>query len=580
MLKFLLYLLESGLCLSILFLVYLVLFRKETYFQFNRVYLISIIFISALIPFMHFSFNIDDTNKYETYFAKLGEIKSSYEQVLVSTNLVEPNNITNESENIQVKSVPNESDLNEISENSLSNKSNSTNSKWSFNYIVFIIYLLGALYLISRFIVLLHWIIKTLQASIREKHYHYSIIKVEQDIAPFSFLKYIFINDNSVNSDQAKQIIEHEKIHIRQGHTIDLFLIHIFCILHWYNPLVWIMLKAIKTNHEFITDSKVLSKGYDMLDYQELLLKQFISFPTIKIANNLNLTSIKNRIKMMNKFKSGKLAQLKPIFIIPIALFVFVLFSNLTINSSNNYALFNNDIVQLKGMWKNNATNTYGKYILFEDSKFSILEEFNSLKEFPYQISDNKIIINMPNNKDKVVVKYEFIDESLKIWWGNNKVSEYTKSEYDNTLDDYVSEFGLSLNLPKIDNYKIIQRTELCINVIVTENNYIVNGKRTSIENLKETLLEEKANNNAIYKSYVTVNIYNDENISMNMVTDLKQTLREADMLKIFYMGIAKDNKVSKLESRYVGIPRKLPPLFGTNEAEIIQIVPDTTTIN
>jgi BlaR1 peptidase M56 len=577
MLKFLLYLLESGICLTILFLVYMVLFRKETYFQFNRIYLISIIFFSALLPFMHFNFNIDDANKYESYFTKLGQIKTTYEHVFDSTKPQEYNLADQEDDNLNLETISNDSNKSKVNNTSL--KPNLTVKKWSFTHIIFLIYSLVAFFLITRFIVLLNWIIKTVRESVHENHFNYSIVKVNQDVAPFSFFNFIFINENSVDSNQTKQIVAHEKVHIKQGHTIDLIFIHALCILHWYNPLVWIMLKAIKTNHEFIADNKVLSKGYNMLDYQELLLNQFISFPTIKIANNLNLTSIKERIKMMNNFKSGKIAKLKPFLTIPVALFVFVLFSNLTINNSSNYALFNNDIIQLKGMWENNANHTYGKYILFEDSKFSILEENNDLKEFSYQISDNNIVLSMPN-KNKVIIKYEITDELLKIWWGDKEISEYSKSEYDNTLDDYLSDFGLNLKLPEINNYRILKRSELCINVIIADNNYIVNGKLTAKENLKETLLQERTNINALYKSYVTVNIFNDVNVSMHMVTDLKQTLREANLLKICYMGIAKDKKVSKLESRFVGITRKLPPVLGTKESEVLIIVPDSTTLN
>jgi len=527
---------------------------------------------------MHINFSINDTNKYESYFAKLGQIKSSYEQVFDSTKSQEYNFADKRNEDL-IEPVTNKIDSNKSTVNSVSYKPNLSNSKWSLARIILLVYSLVALFLISRFIVLLNWILRTLRVSTRENHFNYSIVKVNQDIAPFSFFNFIFINDSSVNSNQIKQIIEHEKIHIKQGHTIDLIFIHALCILHWYNPLVWIMLKTIKTNHEFIADNKVLSKGYDMLDYQELLLNQFISFPSIRIANNLNLTSIKKRIKMMNNFKSRKLAKLKTILVIPVALFVFVLFSNLTINNSSNYALFNNDLLQLKGMWKNDANNTYGKYILFEDSKFSILEENNDLKEYSYQISDNKIVLNMPN-KDKVIIKYEIIDKQLKLWWGDKEISEYVKSDYNNTLDDYLSDFGLNLNLPEINNYKILKRSNLCINVIIADNNYIINGKLTTKENLKETLLQERTNINALYKSYVTANIYNDVNVSMHMVTDLKQTLREINLLKIFYMGVAKDKKVSKLESRFVGIPRKLPPVLGTKHSEVLHIVPDSKSLN
>lgn len=577
MVKFLMYIIESGLCLTILFLVYLVLLKKETYFQFNRIYLISIIFFSALLPFMHFNFNINDHIKYESYFNKINKIKTSYEHVIGLADVEELNISNNITDQYNVEQ--NKSESNIFSIQTLTKNKKPKSSKWSITNIIIIIYSIGASLLLFRFILFLIRINKTLRFGNHEKKENYTLVKVQQSIAPFSFFKFIFINKDDLDSNNINQIIAHEKIHVKQGHTIDLILIQLLCILHWYNPLVWFLLKAIKTNHEFIADSEVLSNGYNTLEYQELLLNQFISFPTIKIVNNLNLTSIKDRIKMMNKFKSNKLAKLKPILIIPFALFVFLLFSNLTINTTNNYAIFNNDNAQLMGMWKNESSNTYGKYILFENTKISLLENQHILREFPYQITDNKIILNLPN-KEKTELNFTFIDKQLKIWWGNDEFSVFNKSKYDNTLDEYLSEFDLKLNLPIISEYKILKRPELCINVIISDSKYLVNGKETEINNLHKTLMQEKSNMNALYETMITVNIFSDIKVPMNMVTDLKQTLRETNLLKICYIGIANDNKASKLEARFVGVPRKLPPLVGTNEVEVIKIVPDSTSIN
>ena len=85
---------------------------------------------------------------------------------------------------------------------------------------------------------------------------------------------------------------------------------------------------------------------------------------------------------------------------------------------------------------------------------------------------------------------------------------------------------------------------------------------------------------NKLYESMITININNDINTPMKMVTDLKQIIREKNLLKICYMGIAQDNHVSKLETQYVGVHRKLPPLIGTKTADVIEIVPDTIGIN
>ena len=574
MVKFLIYLIESGLCISVLFLVYLFLLKKETYFRFNRIYLISIVVISSVLPLLHFNINLDNDSNYQSYFNKIDRIKTSYTQVFEVEDIQETGVVnlvaeksTNNPEQFKAGSTP------------IKHTSKANNYKWSYFHLILLIYIIGISFLIIRSGVLFRWVYKTFLVSKKERFSNYTIVDVPKDIAPFSFFKFIFLSKENIDPNQLQQIIEHEKIHISQNHSVDLLLVQLLCIMHWYNPIVWIMLKAVKTNHEFIADSEVISEGYNVLDYQELLLNQFISFPTIKVVNNLNLTSIKDRIKMMNKFKSGYFAKIKAILIIPVALFVFLIFSNLTIQKSNSISLVSDDLPKSRGMWTNESDNTFGKYILFENLKFSILENYHILREYPYEISDNKIILDLPKN-EKAILKYELNKDKLKVWWGNSESSVFKKSNYDNTLDDFIAQYGVKLNLPTISDYKILQRPELCIDIIIANNKYIINGTITDIDNLKSVLIHEKENMNTLYKQMITVNIYNDTNTPMNMVADLKQTLRETNLLKICYMGVAEDNKVSKLETRFVGIPRKLPPLMGTNEAEVLEMVPDSVNVN
>ena len=54
--NFLIYLAESGISLSLFFAVYWFLLRKDTFFSFNRFFLLLSIPISLLIPFLDFSF--------------------------------------------------------------------------------------------------------------------------------------------------------------------------------------------------------------------------------------------------------------------------------------------------------------------------------------------------------------------------------------------------------------------------------------------------------------------------------------------------------------------------------------------
>ena len=84
MITFLLYLFETGLCLSILFLVYALFFSKETYFNFNRIYLISIIACSLVLPFIHISIHVS-SNKLEEPISEIGKFRAYYSELIAST---------------------------------------------------------------------------------------------------------------------------------------------------------------------------------------------------------------------------------------------------------------------------------------------------------------------------------------------------------------------------------------------------------------------------------------------------------------------------------------------------------------
>ncbi|PLX18148.1 MAG: hypothetical protein C0597_06495 [Marinilabiliales bacterium] len=574
MVKFLLYLFESGLCLTILFLVYILFFRKETYFKFNRFYLLSIMFLSLVLPFMHINISVKNTQRYEYAINEIGKFKTYYEQLIAMTD---PDYLSSlgRTEN---------SDFDEFNQNQIASAESTMETSFLNNYtehesmgvykntlhfsmsqFIFVIYLLGILLFLSRIFVLFHWIFKTVSNSIVEKSGGIKVVRLSKNLPPFSFLSYVFLSETVYSGSKSEQILEHEKTHIKQLHTIDLLIAHAMTILLWFNPFVWFLQKAIKSNHEYLADSKVVSKGYSLFDYQELLLNQFISIPSVHLVNNFNLISIKNRINMMNKTKSGFMAKFKALLIIPAALFAFVIFANLTLKSPGkaltNLSFFEiqDNLNQLKGMWINTSNSSYGIKVLFENSKFSVLDDFIMLNEYPYQLGKDHIILRSPNN-EKIELKYEIAGSELRIWW-NDEYSSYKKSNYNNSLEEYLSDIDPNIELPVIENYKLLQRLDLCIDVVMTSNKIFVNKKQISFEELEHALLKEKSKINHLNHNLITISLYADKNLSMKYMNDLQQTLRKIGLFKIAHMGKAADTKVSKLQMRYVGMPKRLPPL-------------------
>ena len=144
------------------------------------------------------------------------------------------------------------------------------------------------------------------------------VFRLDQSILPFSFGNAIYINPQLHTEKEYAAIILHEYVHIRQRHTVDIVLAELFCIVNWFNPFVWLIRHSIRQNLEFVADRKVLEKGLDKKGYQYHLL-QVIGVPGYRLANNFNFSSLKKRIIMMNKIKSGKTHLLKFLFLAPLA---------------------------------------------------------------------------------------------------------------------------------------------------------------------------------------------------------------------------------------------------------------------
>ncbi len=153
------------------------------------------------------------------------------------------------------------------------------------------------------------------------------IYQVQKAIIPFSMGNSIFINIGLNNSDELKEIIRHEFIHVKQRHSMDILFSEILCILNWYNPFAWFIRHAIRQNLEFIADNNVVKNGFDKKQYQYLLLKVIGATP-FNIATPFNFSSLKKRIIMLNKIKTTRIHLFKFLFVLPLVVVLLLAFRN------------------------------------------------------------------------------------------------------------------------------------------------------------------------------------------------------------------------------------------------------------
>lgn len=161
---------------------------------------------------------------------------------------------------------------------------------------------LMALLTVIRLISLLHRYI----SSPKKTYGHITIRTLDDRTSPFSFFRSIFLNPALHSDTELAVILQHEQVHSRQVHSIDILLGEIIRIFCWFNPFAWMIADAIRKNLEFVADRQVLAKGTDPRHYQYSLLATFTGHSVPGLPNHFNFSHLKTRIHMMNKQKSSK----------------------------------------------------------------------------------------------------------------------------------------------------------------------------------------------------------------------------------------------------------------------------------
>lgn len=169
-----------------------------------------------------------------------------------------------------------------------------------------------------RFIVQLTSILALRARNVSERVGIYRIIRLgEQKSSSFSFFHWIFIYAKE-QGNRHEEILVHEMAHARQFHSVDIILAEIFSILCWWNPFAWLLRREVKINLEYLADKCVLDNGYNVREYQYLLLQTTNMNTGISIINNFNVSQLKKRITMINKKQTSILFSAKYLLILPI----------------------------------------------------------------------------------------------------------------------------------------------------------------------------------------------------------------------------------------------------------------------
>ncbi|MDU0370636.1 M56 family metallopeptidase [Hymenobacter endophyticus] len=130
---------------------------------------------------------------------------------------------------------------------------------------------------------------------------------VAGEVSPFSFGRAIYLNPAHHAPAELPTILLHERVHVRQAHTLDVLLGHLHRMLAWASPAAWLWLRAAQENLEFIADAAVLHESQlapKQYQYSLVRLSTLAAGPAL--VTPFSFITLKNRIRMMNSLPSGR----------------------------------------------------------------------------------------------------------------------------------------------------------------------------------------------------------------------------------------------------------------------------------
>lgn len=222
--------------------------------------------------------------------------------------------------------------INEILPQNEIQSSNNVSENHGFSiHIYLVVYFMVSAILFIRFAIFIFLLITRTTKNKTVGFSNSTLVLIEGQIVPYSFLKYIFINKLEFESGNIpNEILLHEQTHVDQKHSIDVLMIELLIILFWFNPVLYLYRKAIQLNHEFLADEGVIKSFNNIHTYQSLLVFNMKAEKFTPFSSQFNFSITKKRFIMMTKTKSTLRIALKQIALIPVFLLSIYFFSERT----------------------------------------------------------------------------------------------------------------------------------------------------------------------------------------------------------------------------------------------------------
>ncbi|MEQ8909803.1 MAG: M56 family metallopeptidase [Vicingaceae bacterium] len=128
-------------------------------------------------------------------------------------------------------------------------------------------------------------------------------LEVPNSKCAFSVLGHVYLGAELDEKEKAV-ILNHERIHVKQLHFIDLLLSKVLEIIFFFNPLVYKLSRLMQENHEFEADQLT---QVDKTTYLNILLQQHFQTDQsfLGLTHSFNTHHLKNRIMNLRSPKKN-----------------------------------------------------------------------------------------------------------------------------------------------------------------------------------------------------------------------------------------------------------------------------------
>ena len=183
---------ESSICLIVFYAFYQLILSKETFFQWNRWYLILSPALSITIPLIHMDWSAPTPSTYQPLLQIVAPI-------VEESHWIEQ----------QVWQAP------------------APTLQWG--TVAWCIYLIGVIIMAIQLLYGLWKLFHLIGQSQIEQHGPYKMV-IDSPFPASSFFSYVFWNKKAL-SKQAQLVWEHELVHVRQYHSLDVLLMELWVII-------------------------------------------------------------------------------------------------------------------------------------------------------------------------------------------------------------------------------------------------------------------------------------------------------------------------------------------------------------